>query len=214
MTDKAVNILKSWIQGHHKSPDIMRFEKDDGTFTVIDEEIVEILSKHFHTVFNSNVKIDWSVVDELIQRKTYSSMNLPLSKSEFNKAIIKLILHKSPGANGISPNAIKALNDENKSHLFKICYDYFEDNETIEDWQIECLKILPKKGNLSNPNNSRGINLLDVVSKIMSLVITARLQYILKSEATPVQFGASPKLDVQKDLFRSNLFSNCVKNTT
>ena len=58
---KAVNILKSWIQGHHKSPDIMIFEKDDGTFTVADEEIVEILSKHFHTVFNSNVKIDWSV---------------------------------------------------------------------------------------------------------------------------------------------------------
>ena len=85
-----------------------------------DEEIVEILSKHFHRVFNSNVKIDWSVLDELIQRKTYSSMNLPLSKSEFNKAIIKLILHKAPGANGISPNTIKALNDENKSHLFKI----------------------------------------------------------------------------------------------
>ena len=69
----------------------MRFEKDDGTFTVSDEENVEILSKHFHTVFNSNVKIDWSVLDELIQRKTYSSMNLPLSKSEFNKAIIHIV---------------------------------------------------------------------------------------------------------------------------
>ena len=85
------------------------------------------------------------------------------------------------------------MNDENKSHLFKICYDYFDDNETIEDWQIGCLKILPNKGNLSNPNNWRGRNILDVVSKITSLVITSRLQYILKSEATPVQFGASPK---------------------
>ena len=66
---KAVNILKRWIQGHHKSPDIMRFEKDDGTFTVTDEEIVEILSKHFHTVFNSNVKIDWSVLDELYKER-------------------------------------------------------------------------------------------------------------------------------------------------
>ena len=33
---KAVNILKSWIQGHPKSPDIMRFEKEDGTFTLTD----------------------------------------------------------------------------------------------------------------------------------------------------------------------------------
>ena len=116
---KSVNILKSWTLGHHKSPDIMRFEKDDGTFTMSDEEIIEILSKHFHKVYNSNVEIDWSILDELIQRKTYSSMNLPLSIIEFNKAILKLILHKAPGANGISPNVIKGLNDENKSHLFK-----------------------------------------------------------------------------------------------
>ena len=34
-----------------------------------DEEIVEILSKHFHTVFNSNVKIDWSVLDELYKER-------------------------------------------------------------------------------------------------------------------------------------------------
>ena len=104
----------------------MRFKKADDTYTETDEENLEVLSTHFTKVFNSNVKIDWSVLDELIKRKTYSSMNLPLSKNEFNKAIIKLILHKAPGANGISPNAIKALNDENKSHLFKICYDYFK----------------------------------------------------------------------------------------
>ena len=54
------------------------------------------------------------------------------------------------------------------------------------------MKIIPKKGNLSDPNNWRGINFLDVVSKIMSLVITFRLQHILKIEGTPVQFGASP----------------------
>ena len=43
-------------------------------------------------------------------------------------------------------------------------------------------KIIPKKGNLSDPNNWRGIN----------FVITFRLQHILKIEGTPVQFGASP----------------------
>ena len=58
-----------------------------------------------------------------------------------------------------------------------------------------------KKGNLSNPNNWRGINLLDVVSKIMSLVIKSRLQYILKSEAIPVQFGASPKTGCPEGYF-------------
>ena len=56
-----------------------------------------------------------------------------------------------------------------------------------------CLKILPKNGKLSDPNNWKGINLLDVVSKFMPLVITSRLQHILKLESTPIQFDVSPK---------------------
>ena len=35
---KAVNTLKKLIQGHHKTPDIMRFIKEDGNFTGTDEE--------------------------------------------------------------------------------------------------------------------------------------------------------------------------------
>ena len=38
----AVNTLKEWIQGHHKTPDIMRLIKEDGSFTGSDEEIIEV----------------------------------------------------------------------------------------------------------------------------------------------------------------------------
>ena len=54
---KAVNTLKEWIQDHQKTQDIMRFAKEDGSFTGTDEEVVEILAKHFHKVYNSNVEI-------------------------------------------------------------------------------------------------------------------------------------------------------------
>ena len=48
-----------------------------------------------------------------------------------------------------------------------------------------------KKRDLSNPNNWRGINLLDVVSKVISIVITNRLQLVLTKIGTPVQFGST-----------------------
>ena len=48
-------------------------------------------------------------------------------------------------------------------------------------------KIFPKIGDLSNPNNWRGINLLNVVSKIMSLHL------VLDKIGTPLQFEPSPK---------------------
>ena len=96
---------------------------------------------------------------------------------------------------GVSPNTIKALDDENRNVLFQICSDFFNGNVEIEDWQIGNLKILPKKGDTSNPKiNWRGINLLDVVSKLMSIILNIRLQIALKKHGTPLQFGASPKM--------------------
>ena len=106
--------------------------------------------------------------------------------------IKKLTLHKAPGLNGISPNAIRALDSDNIQILFDICYKFFNDEISIQDWQIGNLKILPKKGDLSNTNNWRGINLLDVTSKVISIIITSRLQSALSIDGIPFQFGSSP----------------------
>ena len=96
-----------------------------------------------------------------------------------------MTIHRSTGDNGIPPNAIKALDKENRSFLFEICSDFFENKVDIKEWQIGVLKIL-QKGDLTNPNNWRRINLLDVVSKVISIVITNRLQLVLKNWNTYV----------------------------
>ena len=111
----------------------MRFTKEDGSLTRTDEKFVEILAKHFHKVYNSNVEIEWSVLDDLKQKPIRADMNLPLSLYEFEQAIRKMILHKAPGSNGVSSNSIKALNEENRIFLFKIYYDYFENDQEIEE---------------------------------------------------------------------------------
>ena len=77
--------------------------------------------------------------------------------------------------------------------MFDIWRQYFNDEVNIEEWQRGSLKILPKKGDLANPNNWRGINLLDVTSKVISIVITSRLQSALNIEGIPTQFGSTPK---------------------
>ena len=53
------------------------------------------------------------------------------------------------------------------------------------------LKLLPKKGDLWNLNNWRGIILLDAASKIISMVINNRLQQLLKEEGIEEQNGFS-----------------------
>lgn len=51
------------------------------------------------------------------------------------------------------------------------------------------LKILPKKGDLRDLNNWRGIMLLDAASKIVSMIINSRLQRLLKEVGIEAQNG-------------------------
>ena len=56
-----------------------------------------------------------------------------LTKNEFNQAIEKMIPHKSPGLNGVSPNTIKALDNENRNMLFQICSNFPDSGVEIEN---------------------------------------------------------------------------------
>ena len=141
----AVNKLKEWIQGHHVTPIIMRFKKEDNTYTETDEEKVEILSTHFEKCFKCTVNIDWSILTEIKQKPVFKFIDTILQYNEFSFAINKLTLHRTAGDNGISPNAIKVLDKEKRSLLFEICSDFFENKVDTKEWQIGILKILKKR---------------------------------------------------------------------
>ena len=51
------------------------------------------------------------------------------------------------------------------------------------------LKIIPKKGDLRDLNNWRGIMLLDAASKVVSMIINSRLQLLLKKVGIEEQNG-------------------------
>ena len=104
-----------------------------------------------------------------------NQLNDTMTGNELNQAIKNKILHKIPGLNGVSSNAIKALDNGNRNLLFQICSDCFDSDVEIENWQVENLKILPKKGDASNPKNWRGIDLLEIISKLMSIIINSRI---------------------------------------
>ena len=112
----------------------MSFRKENGKFAKTNKEIVVELVKHFHKLFNSKVNVDWTLLDELKQKYIKEELGTPLTLKEFISAIKKLNLHKTPGLNGISPHAIRALDSDNTKILFDICYKFFNDEISIQDW--------------------------------------------------------------------------------
>ena len=123
-----------------------------------------------------------------------------MSFYEFKEAIKKLVLHKDPGINGVSPNTTKALNHDNKKSCLKYVLTILTIRLKLMNGKLVMLKYY-KKIDLSNPNNKRGINLLDVVSKVVSIVIISCLQYFLEKFDTPLQFRSCPESGCPKRYF-------------
>ena len=61
--------------------------------------------------------------------------------------------------------------------------------------------MVPKKGDLSDPNKWRGINLMDVCSKIFSCILNERLYVLLDRHGIKTQFGATPDVGCQDGSF-------------
>ena len=58
--------------------------------------------------------------------------------------------------------------------------DFWEKENSPKEWDIGLLTILPKKGDLSNPGNYRGIVLLETLYKIVAIILHERLQPVIE----------------------------------
>ena len=197
-----IKFLSNGFGGHHVVKKSLKFRGRDGKIAITDRENALLAGEHFTKVFNRDARVDWDHVDRTIQKEILISLAAPLTFGEFVLAIEKLCWHKSPGKNGVSPNMIKALDEANRRVLFLFMRDWMENDDLIfDDWLESRLVPLPKKGDLHDLNNWRGINLIDVCSKVMSIVLNVRAQRLIKINGHPMQFGATPKVGCAEAVF-------------
>jgi hypothetical protein len=104
----------------------------------------------------------------------FTKSTSPITFDEVNTAINKLKNGKSPGLNGIPPEAYKAMNITIRQQIHEYVAAFFEGDADYEGWHASQCVPVPKSGNLSDPNKWRGIMLMDVCSKIFSSVINGR----------------------------------------
>ena len=79
-------------------------------------------------------------------------IDAPITFEEVNVAINKLKSGKSPGLNGIPPEAYKVMNSEMRQHVHKYIAAFFKGMTDFDSWHaIQCVPV-PKKGDLSDQN--------------------------------------------------------------
>ena len=97
----------------------------------------------------------------------------PFTRPEINVVLKTLKNKKSPGLDNIPSILWK---DPNLSTiLLDICNDTFNTLDPPETWLTAGIVPVPKKGDLSNPKNYRGISLMPIAAKVYNKLILNRI---------------------------------------
>ena len=123
---------------------------------MINENISSGESNHLH--------YDTSLLDSII---TYT---------EVKKAVSKLKRNKSPRYDMLPPELFLDSFDLIGDMLCELFNFIFRSNTYPESWTKGLIVPVPKKGDLTNVNNYRGITLTSIFSKIYSLILEDRLR--------------------------------------
>jgi hypothetical protein len=176
------------------------------------KENMPVFSTHFHKVLNNHRPVDHTVLNLLDQKPHMIPLDKPITFAEVNHAINKLKKGKSPGLNGIPPEAHKAMDNISRCTIHRHVCEFFKGMIDHDGWhRSQCIPV-PKRGDLSDPNKWRGIMLMDICSKIFSSVMTRRAFTLLDKHGTRFQFSGTPEIGCRDGLFTLKALLNARHN--
>ena len=131
-------------------------------------------SEHFEELLNRPAPESPPTIPEA-EKDLELNCDFP-SKEEIVEAIKKLKNGKAAGPDGIPAEAIKADAEMTADMLLPLFKKIWEEEEIPMDWKEGHIIKLPKKGDLSNCDNYRGITLLSTPGKIFNRILLERMK--------------------------------------
>ena len=164
-------ITKTLTGGFHNND---RPVKDINDKVVTSErEQVERWAEYFRAVLNRQDPDTIAKIPEALE--DIDVRVDPPTQEEIRRAIETLKDGKAPGEDGICVEILKVGEPEISGVLAAIFKTMWEEERLPEDWQTGLLFKLPKKGDLGNCKNWRGIMQLSTTNKVFSKIILNRL---------------------------------------
>ena len=157
--------------------------------TYASRELIDILSSLGFSANYKEVQGSGDNFEELLNRPAPSNPpDIPLAsevlevncerpdREEIRKAISLLKTGKAPGPDEIPAKAIKADMETSIEMLYDLIGKIWDTDEIPIGWKEGYLVKIPKKGDLHECKNYRGIMLLSVPGKVFNRIILERLK--------------------------------------
>ena len=176
-------------------PPVTRVNNEEGAQCKSEEECRQRWGRHFQGVLNVESKtkedVDAEVVPE-IKPSTFEHLGDPPSIEEVRSAFANTRGGTTAGLDGLPPEAFKDGGEDLLTHIHTLFMDVWEEGTVPSSWRDAELVPLPKKGNLRDCDNWRGICLLSVLGKIFARVLQGRLQELAEAVLPESQCGFRP----------------------
>jgi hypothetical protein len=152
----------------------------NGTLLIEEEQILQRWKEHFEEVLNvenqcgeddSEDGVDLSDIEVTEEISTG-----PFTEVEVKNAIKKLKSGKAAGVDNISGEMLKAGGEVTIKRLVQIFESIRKNLIMPDDWKKSMIAKIPKKGDLTKCDNSRGISLLSIPGKVFCRVIMERIR--------------------------------------
>lgn len=151
---------------------------------------------HFNQLFSSDEVykdeyIETVLNDNIVYDNIVNTLDCDFSESEVIKAINRLKRQKSPGEDMLIPELFIDSKDSLAPLLCKLFNYIYTKGVYPISWTKGIIIPVPKKGDLNNVDNYRGIMLTSVFSKIFSLLLDSRARSFVENNnsLSDLQFG-------------------------
>ena len=183
----------------------------NGDIITGEKEQAERWTEHFKETLNQPPPTD-EITSDLDTNEILDINTDTPSKQEIKDAIRSLKHGKAPGIDCIQAEILQADIDSSADALHGLIKDIWESEILPEDWQKGLIIKLPKKGDLSNCDNWRGITLLSVPGKTLCKVILKRLETVIDLKLREEQAGFRRKRGCIDQIFAlRNILEQCAE---
>ena len=175
----------------------------NGTLLKEKSAINERWREHFSTLLNRPSSVSNDALEQIPQRPTIDSLDLPPTLDEVKKAISQTSSGKAPGMDGIPAEVYKATGPVALETFHSIITCMWEEEAIPQEFRDATIVSLYKnKGSKSDCGNYRGISLLSIAGKILARIILNRLITSVSEANLPeAQCGFRPNRSTSDMIF-------------
>ena len=181
------------LTGKRRKVQGMPVKSCNGMILTKDSDINKRWREHFQTVLNRPAPDEQDNIPEAETDLDIDTSDIRVE--EVTKAIKRLKNNKTPGMDGIAAEMIKAEEIVTPIMFTRLFKSIWTHSWNPHDWKKDMMIRIPKKGDLRECGNWRGISLTSVALKLFSMVLLDRIEphidRVLRDEQAGFRKGRS-----------------------